>query len=298
MSNILGSIRKLQCNPPINSFFFFFIIFSLCCNLQPRLYPQRYLTYIPHHIVKSTYFFSPEEMDAEEVLKLFDSHWLESTIFSQKPLSLPHKTTNPTHHQIQEPNFSRLPTLHVRSLSDQLLMSSKASSFSSESLSPNSVMTTRSTPKLQTIISGKDVSEFSNEEHQQYEMPIKKKVHGRKRRTKLSSAKSLSDLEFEELKGFMDLGFRFSEEDKDSRLVSIIPGLQRLGRKGSEEDVDEEERKTDENVVSRPYLSEAWDVLDKQKHPLMNWKISALGDEMDMKDQLKFWAHTVASSMK
>ena len=237
-------------------------------------------------------------MDAEEVLKLFDSHWLESTIFSQKPLSLPHKTTNPTHHQIQEPNFSRLPTLHVRSLSDQLLMSSKASSFSSESLSPNSVMTTRSTPKLQPIISGKDVSEFSNEEHQQYEMPIKKKVHGRKRRTKLSSAKSLSDLEFEELKGFMDLGFRFSEEDKDSRLVSIIPGLQRLGRKGSEEDVDEEERKTDENVVSRPYLSEAWDVLDKQKHPLMNWKISALGDEMDMKDQLKFWAHTVASTMK
>lgn len=159
-------------------------------------------------------------------------------------------------------------------------------------------MTTRSTPKLQPIISGKDVSKFSNEEHQQYEMPIKKKVHGRKRRTKLSSAKSLSDLEFEELKGFMDLGFRFSEEDKDSRLVSIIPGLQRLGRKGSEEDVDEEERKTDENVVSRPYLSEAWDVLDKQKHPLMNWKISALGDEMDMKDQLKFWAHTVASTMK
>lgn len=236
-------------------------------------------------------------MDAEEVLKLFDSHWLESTIFSKKPLSLPHKTTNSTHHQIQEPNFSRLPTLHVRSLSDQLLMSSKASSFSSEFVSPNSVMTTRSTPKLHTILSGKEVSELSSEEHQQYEMPIKKKVHGRKRRTKLSSAKSLSDLEFEELKGFMDLGFKFSEEDKDSRLVSIIPGLQRLGRKGGEEDV-EEERKTDETVVSRPYLSEAWDFLEQQKHPLMNWKISGLGNEMDMKDQLKFWAHTVASTVK
>jgi hypothetical protein len=36
---------------------------------------------------------------------------------------------------------------------------------------------------------------------------------------KLARAKGLSDLEFEELKGFMDLGSVFSEEDKDSRLV-------------------------------------------------------------------------------
>ena len=31
----------------------------------------------------------------------------------------------------------------------------------------------------------------------------------------------------------------FSEEDKDSSLASIIPGLQRLGKKEEEEDDDE-----------------------------------------------------------
>ncbi|KAM1105151.1 hypothetical protein ACFX13_013746 [Malus domestica] len=44
----------------------------------------------------------------------------------------------------------------------------------------------------------------------------------RRRRKKKSESKSLTDLQFEELKGFMDLGFVFSEEDKDSNLVSII----------------------------------------------------------------------------
>ena len=246
-------------------------------------------------------------MAAEEVLKLFDSYWFESLSFSKKPLPLPHAAaaatttkTNPTH-QNQEPNFPQLPTLHVRSLSDQFLTTSKISSFSTDSISPNSVMTT---PKLQTIFSGKEILGFSKDEYVEQEeqeavMPIEKKVSESKRKRNLGSAKSLSDLEFEELKGFMDLGFMFSEEDKDSRLVSIIPGLQRLGRKGSE-DGEEEERKNDETVVSRPYLSEAWDVLDQRKveYTLMNLKVPTLGNEMDMKDQLKFWAHTVASTVK
>ncbi|KAK9265568.1 hypothetical protein L1049_012458 [Liquidambar formosana] len=99
----------------------------------------------------------------------------------------------------------------------------------------------------------------------------------------------------------MDLGFVFSEEDKDSRLVSIIPGLQRLGRKGVEDD-DEKGKEVDESVVSRPYLSEAWDVLDRKEveQPLllMDWRIPASGNKMDMKDNLRFWAHTVASTVR
>ncbi|GFS45552.1 hypothetical protein Acr_00g0096730 [Actinidia rufa] len=66
-------------------------------------------------------------------------------------------------------------------------------------------------------------------------------------RNKIGSSKSLSELEFEELKGFMDLDFVFSEEDTGSRLVSVIPGLQRLGRKAKEE-------ASDDNIISRPYL--------------------------------------------
>ncbi|KAK9284305.1 hypothetical protein L1049_023476 [Liquidambar formosana] len=130
---------------------------------------------------------------------------------------------------------------------------------------------------------------------------MKKKVSRMRRRRKRGNSKSLSDLEFEEVKGFMDLGFVFSEEDKDSRLVSIIPGLQRLGRKGVEDD-DEKGKEVDESVVSRPYLSEAWDVLDRKEveQPLllMDWRIPASGNKMDMKDNLRFWAHTVASTVR
>ncbi|OVA13188.1 Protein of unknown function DUF1685 [Macleaya cordata] len=115
------------------------------------------------------------------------------------------------------------------------------------------------------------------------------------------SSRSLSDLEFNELKGFMDLGFVFSEEDKNSStLVSIIPGLQRLGKRESDQIDDETIIDEHEGLISRPYLSEAWDILDqrKEENPLMNWRIPALRSEIDMKDHLRFWAHTVASTVR
>ena len=77
------------------------------------------------------------------------------------------------------------------------------------------------------------------------------------KRNKIGSSKSWSELEFEELKGFMDLGFVFSEEDKDSSLVSVVPRLQRLGIKANEE-------VSDDNIISRPYLSESWVFLDRK----------------------------------
>ncbi|KAE8734287.1 hypothetical protein F3Y22_tig00000773pilonHSYRG00056 [Hibiscus syriacus] len=118
-------------------------------------------------------------------------------------------------------------------------------------------------------------------------------------RKKKGKSKSLSDLEFEELKGFMDLGFVFSEEDnKDPRLVEIIPGLQRLRKKEPEEEEDTHE--SDDDKVARPYLSEAWKVSERRKpnNPLMNWRVPDLGNEIDMKDSLRWWAHTVASTVR
>ncbi|KAF8409082.1 hypothetical protein HHK36_005155 [Tetracentron sinense] len=229
-------------------------------------------------------------MDAEEVLKLFDSYWFDHEILTKKPpLSPP--VTDPVHqiHQeLQKPEISRLPTLHIRSLSDQFL--SSRTSFTSDSLSPNSVL---HSPKLQTILSGKEVREDKTaKQEEEIEIPLRKVMMGRRR--KKGSSKSLSDLEFEELKGFMDLGFVFSEDDRDSKLVSIIPGLQRLGKKPGEE-----EEIVDESVIPRPYLSEAWACLDRRKEekPLLNWRFPALGNEIDMKDHLRSWAHTVASTI-
>ncbi|KAI4332515.1 hypothetical protein L6164_017418 [Bauhinia variegata] len=92
----------------------------------------------------------------------------------------------------------------------------------------------------------------------------------------------------------MDLGFVFSEEDKDSNLALIIPGLQRLGMN------EEEKEGFDKNsAIPRPYLSEAWEVLDQKKEkPLGNWRIPSLSNEVSMKDSLKCWAHAVASAVR
>ncbi|PON39247.1 hypothetical protein PanWU01x14_306380 [Parasponia andersonii] len=223
--------------------------------------------------------------------------------------------------------------LNIKSQSEYLSeysSSPKGSFFSDSQLSPSSVLNLN-TPKLQTIFSRKEVKDFPEQEEntgtsattslikeeKEEEAAAevvkgKKKVNKRRRRkVRNSTSKSLTDLEFEELKGFMDLGFVFTEEEcRDSKLVSIIPGLQRLaGKKQSEingqnrEVVDGDDQAQDQDIgslVSRPYLSEAWDVLEiqrkEEKSPLMSLKIPISGNEIDMKDRIRFWAHSVALS--
>ncbi|KAK6919689.1 Protein of unknown function DUF1685 [Dillenia turbinata] len=239
-------------------------------------------------------------MEAEKLLNLFDSNWFEREIFERRSVSQP-SSTNPvekTEEEEEKRCLSRMPTRHVRSHSDQLLLST--TSFIEES--PSSLNSVLVTPKLQTILSGKEAEEFSDPEAKLQAIEIhseKQQSNLRSRRTR-GNSKSLSELEFEELKGFMDLGFVFSEGDKDSRLVEIIPGLQRLGRKTEE---GEETEDFSEQGVSRPYLSEAWEVLDQRKkekreNPLSNWQIPAIQSDLDMKDHLKFWAHMVASTVR
>ncbi|CAN1240934.1 hypothetical protein LINPERPRIM_LOCUS4745 [Linum perenne] len=114
----------------------------------------------------------------------------------------------------------------------------------------------------------------------------------------IEGSKSLTSLEFEELKGFMELGFVFSEEDKDSRLVLIFPGLQRLRKV-------EHPPPSSPPAVPRPYLSEAWAAKEERKkenkkkilNPLMNWKVP-MRNEVELKDSLRLWAHSVASTVR
>ncbi|KAL3509104.1 hypothetical protein ACH5RR_028505 [Cinchona calisaya] len=228
-------------------------------------------------------------MAAEEILKLFDSYWFEHGIFTSKPC-LASPPAKPVHdqedHELEKSKLSSLAILQVRSLSGRCL--SYYSGFSSDASSPKSVIITTST--LQKILSGVEVSDFSKgvEEHEKIETTNRKKDRSK------GISRSLSELEFEELKGFMDLGFVFTEEDKTSSLVSIIPGLQRWGEKAGGERVDKRCR------VSRPYLSEAWDVLNQRKvnKPLVNWRFPAMYNEITMKDNLKAWAQTVASTVR
>ncbi|XP_027347639.1 uncharacterized protein LOC113859022 [Abrus precatorius] len=242
-------------------------------------------------------------MESEAVLKLFDSCWFEINILKKNSsadtsiiASCVENLDYDLKKELSEPKLPRIQTIHNRSMSDQ---SMTTTSFNHDSLSPDSVLLH---PKLQTILSGKEVTESESQyptqitHHDEVSLPKnKKKISSNGMRTKRES-KSLSDLEFEELKGFMDLGFVFSEEDKNSSLASIIPGLQRLGKK------EEEEDNCDESVVPRPYLSEAWEVQEhhrrKKLNSLMNWKIPTINNETDMKDSLRLWAHTVASTVR
>ncbi|XP_058735832.1 uncharacterized protein LOC131607895 [Vicia villosa] len=167
-------------------------------------------------------------------------------------------------------------------------------SFNRDSLSSQSVP---SSTKLQAIISGKEVTDSKDKNlvPTQTLLPMKKNS-GNEVVKKKRETKSLSELELEELKGFMDLGFVFSEEDKNSNLVSIIPGLRRLGEKDEEQ---KEEDVCDESVIQRPYLSEAWEVDEREKvNSLMNWKVPAMKNEVDIKKSLRLWAHNVASIVR
>ncbi|CAN6679791.1 unnamed protein product [Malus baccata var. baccata] len=72
-------------------------------------------------------------------------------------------------------------------------------------------------------------------------------------------------------------------------LERIISGLQRLGKK-----YDSRDESFDEYAITRPYLFEAWEIKEKRKieKPLMNRRFLALENEIDMKDNLKWWAHS------
>ncbi|KAL2345039.1 hypothetical protein Fmac_006324 [Flemingia macrophylla] len=115
---------------------------------------------------------------------------------------------------------------------------------------------------------------------------------------KSRSCRTLGELELDEVKGFMDLGFTFKKEYLSPRMMSVVPGLQRLGVTDANETVEgnhveEEEEKRD---IVRPYLSEAW-LIKRPDSPLLNLKIPKRCSSTNMKKHLRFWAKTVASEI-
>lgn len=241
-------------------------------------------------------------MESEAIFQLFDSFWFKVNILKKnsshdKSITSSIQNVDYDTKEETEPKLPLIRTSHTRSMSDQSMITT---SFNHDSLSPDSVLLH---PRLQTILSGKEVTDSEPENttqikhHEVVLCPKKNKKISSNGTRKKRESKSLSDLEFEELKGFMDLGFVFSEEDKDSSLASIIPGLHRLGKKEEEDEED-----CDELSVPRPYLSEAWEVYEfnrrEKESPLVKWKIPAMNNETDIKDSLRWWAHTVASTVR
>lgn len=127
-----------------------------------------------------------------------------------------------------------------------------------------------------------------------------------KKLQKFLSCSTLHDLELEEVKGFLDLGFQFEREQLSPRTMSVVPGLQRIG--GNVVTVNEKlEEKTFQNIedeseekktgVIESYLSEAW-MVKRPDSPLLRLRMARVSRAEDMKKCLKLWAKTVASTMK
>lgn len=242
-------------------------------------------------------------MEAEDVVNLFESFWFYPKVF-QKHLNLPAPEPRPVGQNQENSGIQRVPTklsIHSRSRSHDHIIIKRIKSFSPDSSSPNSVLPK---PHLETILSQKEISQEIP--RTRTTLQVKKPSEGF-RRARKGSSKSLSELEFEELKGFMDLGFVFSEEDKNSSLVDIIPGLHRFGQKNDCEVQEETTCGGGGGGVedfggsrARPYLSEAWEILEKEnrENPLTNWRVPVVSNEIVMKDSLKWWAHAVASAVR
>ncbi|KAI4349175.1 hypothetical protein L6164_009802 [Bauhinia variegata] len=125
-----------------------------------------------------------------------------------------------------------------------------------------------------------------------------------RRLQKSMSCRTMEELEIEEVKGFMDLGFIFKQESISPQLMRLVPGLQRLGITISQTEVTEQNpqvmgkqvEQEEERDNMRPYLSEAW-LIKRPDSPLLNLKIPKLCSSAHMKKHLRFWARTVASEI-
>lgn len=126
---------------------------------------------------------------------------------------------------------------------------------------------------------------------------------------KSMSSRRLWELELEEIKGFMDLGFIFKREHLNPRIMRVVPGLQRVGfykRNPEEEeeeqgldfeDISKEEEENERGIIG-PYLSEAW-VIKRPDSPLLKLRMARVSaSAADMKKHLRFWAKTVASTVQ
>lgn len=227
--------------------------------------------------------------EAEQVLKLFDSFWFGRGIFMLKDRKFPAENIHKEAANIQ----------YTRSFSDRYL-GHKAIDRLIES-DPEDLQRSSSLikPQLQKILSGKEINEFFELVAHQERVENEEKQRKKKKYMEKTMKRSLSALEFEEVKGFMDLGFIFTEEDKTSSLASIIPGLKKWGSSSVVmADDNNIEQKQERVEVSRPYLSEAWNQYYMNKGNNNNWKIPYVHNENKMKNHLRAWAHTVASAVR
>ncbi|KAM5559849.1 hypothetical protein ABKV19_021167 [Rosa sericea] len=266
------------------------------------------------------------------LLGAIDSLWFHQTILFPEPISLlDPKSTETPQDSITNSSFT-FPSSSLVSLAvaDEEVSSNFSTMLEPEIPSPGTPDSSEiSTPqdcerKRSTrldivanrlmLIRSQSSSPISNDQRS----PRKNRNSGllTRKLEKSMSMRSLGELELEELKGLMDLGFTFKKENLNPRMMSLVPGLQRLGVgvhcnnkkiqncSDTDDDVevvaakDDDDGGDEEAEVARPYLSEAW-LIKRPDSPLLNLRLpTRVSSAADMKKHLKSWARTVASEIQ
>ncbi|XP_030536615.1 uncharacterized protein LOC115745289 [Rhodamnia argentea] len=111
----------------------------------------------------------------------------------------------------------------------------------------------------------------------------------------LVRTKSLTDEDLVELKGCLDLGFGFSY-DEIPELCNTLPALELCYSMSQKFQLDDHQKSPDR---SAPPSSAAESPPAAAAGPIASWKISSPGDHPeDVKARLKFWAQTVACTVR
>jgi hypothetical protein len=255
----------------------------------------------------------PAVAAAEDAMALYDACWFHRLVLrscSPAPAPLPTAEREQQQQPEQAPaeskrELERAPTglRHRRTRSDE----AKTATFDGQ-LEPLKIPTSHRA-RLETILSGKD-GLVAPQPLPERRRPEVRRPGGRRRKAR---GRSLSELEFEEVKGLQDLGFTFSEAEVDAELASIVPGLRRLrtaedeakkaeaaAAASAEEEACRRNRAASASAPRRrPYLSEAWEDEEAEvRRMLSTFRIPAADDGADLKEHLRLWAHNVASAVR
>ncbi|KAI9121977.1 hypothetical protein K1719_006666 [Acacia pycnantha] len=92
--------------------------------------------------------------------------------------------------------------------------------------------------------------------------------------TEVYELQNAGELELEEVKGFMDLGFIFKKENVCARMMNVVPGLQRLSMHHNNEDKELIDASKAISIKG-PYLSEAR-LIKRPDSQRLNLKIPCL----------------------
>ncbi|CAK8543829.1 unnamed protein product [Lathyrus sativus] len=262
-----------------------------------------------------------EDRYSLSIIEEMDKLWFHQIILFSQPTATPFVAKHVEKHvPISESSsssssiLSLIPLLDEETSTDESLSSEKQVSIISLPIQDGSTENKEEMKEILNQMSDLDCSHLSCSS-----LPTTRNRHGNSRKKdklqKTMSCKTHGELELDEVKGFMDLGFIFKKEYISPRMISVVPGLQRLcsfqnnKQKHSvsqiimndaienHDDIVVEVYEDEKRDITRPYLSEAW-LIKKPDSPLLSMKVPKTCSSDNMKKHLRFWAKTVASEVK